>query len=101
VLKLFCGYMSVLFRPFGSSAILGGYDRDGPQLYMIEPSGVAYVRLLMSVYSECTIIFMFVKRRVACLLDDNLSDYRCGYSVILELQLERVGKLQRRMLLSV
>jgi hypothetical protein len=30
-------------RPFGSAAILGGYDRDGPQLYMIEPSGVAYV----------------------------------------------------------
>eukprot|EP00249_Psilotum_nudum_P005537 c18979_g1_i1 orf=343-924(+) len=29
-------------RPFGSSAILGGYDRDGPQLYVIEPSGVAY-----------------------------------------------------------
>ncbi|CAM6034602.1 unnamed protein product [Sphagnum compactum] len=29
-------------RPFGSAAILGGYDRDGPQLYMIEPSGVAY-----------------------------------------------------------
>ena len=22
---------------------MGGYDRDGPQLYMIEPSGVAYV----------------------------------------------------------
>lgn len=38
-------FMFVLFRPFGSSAILGGYDRDGPQLYMIEPSGVAYVRL--------------------------------------------------------
>jgi hypothetical protein len=30
-------------RPFGSATILGGYDRDGPQLYMIEPSGVAYV----------------------------------------------------------
>ncbi|PTQ27374.1 hypothetical protein MARPO_0202s0007, partial [Marchantia polymorpha] len=29
-------------RPYGSAAILGGYDRDGPQLYMIEPSGVAY-----------------------------------------------------------
>lgn len=29
-------------RPFGSSAILGGFDREGPQLYMIEPSGVAY-----------------------------------------------------------
>ncbi|CAK9172937.1 unnamed protein product [Ilex paraguariensis] len=25
-------------RPFGCGVILGGYDRDGPQLYMIEPS---------------------------------------------------------------
>ena len=48
----------LFFRPFGSSAILGGYDRDGPQLYMIEPSGVAYVRLLMALYFECIIIFM-------------------------------------------
>jgi 20S proteasome alpha/beta subunit len=50
VLHEFCssvlyGFIIVLFRPFGSSAILGGYDRDGPQLYMIEPSGVAYVSL--------------------------------------------------------
>lgn len=29
-------------RPFGTSALLGGYDRDGPQLYSIEPSGVAF-----------------------------------------------------------
>ncbi|EFJ26434.1 hypothetical protein SELMODRAFT_270930 [Selaginella moellendorffii] len=29
-------------RPFGTGVILGGYDRDGPQLYMIEPSGVSY-----------------------------------------------------------
>ncbi|WVZ68464.1 hypothetical protein U9M48_017399 [Paspalum notatum var. saurae] len=29
-------------RPFGCGVILGGYDRDGPQLYMIEPSGVSY-----------------------------------------------------------
>lgn len=29
-------------RPFGSGVILGGYDRDGPQLYMVEPSGVSY-----------------------------------------------------------
>nr|GEY39345.1 proteasome subunit alpha type-3-like [Tanacetum cinerariifolium] len=28
--------------PFGSGVILGGYDRDGPQLYMVEPSGVSY-----------------------------------------------------------
>ncbi|KAL0404707.1 UNVERIFIED_CONTAM: Proteasome subunit alpha type-3 [Sesamum radiatum] len=27
---------------FGCGVILGGYDRDGPQLYMIEPSGVSY-----------------------------------------------------------
>ncbi|KAJ0959745.1 hypothetical protein J5N97_000580, partial [Dioscorea zingiberensis] len=29
-------------RPFGCGIILGGYDRDGPQLYMVEPSGVSY-----------------------------------------------------------
>ncbi|KAL6555291.1 Phosphoprotein associated with glycosphingolipid-enriched microdomains 1 [Orobanche gracilis] len=29
-------------RPFGSGVILSGYDRDGPQLYMVEPSGVSY-----------------------------------------------------------
>ena len=35
--------VSVVPRPFGCGVILGGYDRDGPQLYMIEPSGVSYV----------------------------------------------------------
>ncbi|KAF3577896.1 hypothetical protein DY000_02034476 [Brassica cretica] len=29
-------------RPFGCGVILGGYDKDGPQLYMIEPSGISY-----------------------------------------------------------
>ncbi|XP_042491069.1 proteasome subunit alpha type-3 [Macadamia integrifolia] len=29
-------------RPFGCGVILGGYDRDGPQLYTIETSGVSY-----------------------------------------------------------
>ncbi|KAK4346123.1 hypothetical protein RND71_036299 [Anisodus tanguticus] len=29
-------------RPFGCGVILGGYDRDGPQLYLVEPSGVSY-----------------------------------------------------------
>ncbi|KAG6413147.1 hypothetical protein SASPL_125849 [Salvia splendens] len=29
-------------RPFGCGVIVGGYDRDGPQLYMIEPSGISY-----------------------------------------------------------
>ncbi|CAN1253229.1 Proteasome subunit alpha type-3 [Linum perenne] len=29
-------------RPFGCGVILGGYDRDGPQLYMIEPSGISH-----------------------------------------------------------
>jgi len=29
-------------RPFGCSVILGGWDTDGPSLYMIEPSGVSY-----------------------------------------------------------
>lgn len=29
-------------RPFGASAMLGGYDMDGPHLYMVEPSGVGH-----------------------------------------------------------
>lgn len=33
-------------RPFGCGVILGGYDREGPQLYMIEPSGISYVSWL-------------------------------------------------------
>eukprot|EP00898_Chlorokybus_atmophyticus_P004714 jgi/Chlat1/5243/Chrsp33S05087 len=37
---LFTLYWSV--RPFGSSAIVGCYDKEGPQLYMIEPSGVVF-----------------------------------------------------------
>lgn len=31
-------------RPYGCSVILGSYDEhDGPQMFMIDPSGVAYV----------------------------------------------------------
>ncbi|KAN0126651.1 20S proteasome subunit [Russula decolorans] len=33
-------YSSV--RPFGCSTILGGVDKDGPSIYVIEPSGVFY-----------------------------------------------------------
>eukprot|EP00271_Cylindrocystis_brebissonii_P014592 TRINITY_DN35990_c0_g1_i1.p1 TRINITY_DN35990_c0_g1~~TRINITY_DN35990_c0_g1_i1.p1 ORF type:complete len:252 (+),score=47.98 TRINITY_DN35990_c0_g1_i1:143-898(+) len=29
-------------RPCGASVIIGGYDQEGPQLYMVEPSGVSY-----------------------------------------------------------
>ena len=36
-------YSSV--RPFGCSTILGGVDKDGPSIYVIEPSGVFYVRM--------------------------------------------------------
>ncbi|KAL9229347.1 hypothetical protein vseg_004824 [Gypsophila vaccaria] len=38
-------HLSTLYwwlRPLGSAVILGGYDRDGPQLYMVEPSGISY-----------------------------------------------------------
>ena len=30
-------------RPFGVSCILGGYDKKGFQLTMIDPSGVSFV----------------------------------------------------------
>lgn len=36
-------YSSV--RPFGCSTILGGVDKHGPSIYVIEPSGVFYVRI--------------------------------------------------------
>jgi 20S proteasome subunit alpha 7 len=36
-------YSSV--RPFGCSTILGGVDKNGPSIYVIEPSGVFYVRM--------------------------------------------------------
>ena len=29
-------------RPFGCSVILGSYDRDGPRLYSVEPSGTSW-----------------------------------------------------------
>ncbi|XVF04911.1 hypothetical protein REPUB_Repub05bG0125600 [Reevesia pubescens] len=38
-------HLCTLYRwlqPFGCGIILGGYDRDGPQLYMVEPSGISY-----------------------------------------------------------
>lgn len=38
-------YSSV--RPFGVSAILGAVDKDGPALFVVEPSGVYYVRLFL------------------------------------------------------
>ena len=34
-------YSSV--RPFGVSTIIGGIDKTGPRLFIVEPSGVAYV----------------------------------------------------------
>ena len=34
------------YRPFGATSIVGGVDEDGPQLYMIEPSGLYWVFIL-------------------------------------------------------
>ena len=34
-------YFSV--RPFGCSAMLGSYEKDGPHLYAVDPSGISYV----------------------------------------------------------
>lgn len=39
-LQAYTLYSSV--RPFGVSAIFGAVDRSGPQLYMIEPSGLSF-----------------------------------------------------------
>lgn len=31
-------------RPFGTSALIGSYDQEGPQLHDVDPSGLSYVR---------------------------------------------------------
>ena len=38
-------YSSV--RPFGCSTIIGGVDKTGPALFVIEPSGVSYVSFVV------------------------------------------------------
>ena len=35
----------VACRPCGASTLLASYDKEGPQLYVIEPAGVALVSL--------------------------------------------------------
>lgn len=32
-------------RPFGISTIVGAVDKDGPALYVVEPSGSSFVRM--------------------------------------------------------
>jgi len=39
-------YSSV--RPFGISAIIATMDLNGPAMYMVEPSGVYYVKLILN-----------------------------------------------------
>ncbi len=45
-------YSSV--RPFGLSCILGAVDKNGPQLYVIEPSGISLV------YSETPLLYHYM-----------------------------------------
>lgn len=40
--QLYTLYSSI--RPFGSNVIIGSVDSKGPAIYMIETSGVCYVR---------------------------------------------------------
>jgi 20S proteasome subunit alpha 7 len=40
------------YRPFGATSIVGGVDEDGPQLYMIEPSGLYWVRCIFDLRAD-------------------------------------------------
>lgn len=42
-------------RPFGVSVMLCSMDKNGPNLYMIEPSGLYYVGFLMTLAEPLTI----------------------------------------------
>lgn len=51
-LHMYTMYSSL--RPFGCSVLLASYADDGPQLYMIDPSGSAWVRLRTCTFvSKC------------------------------------------------
>ena len=40
--------LSGAVRPFGCSAIIAGFDKSGPQLYMVDPSGVSFVSIFVN-----------------------------------------------------
>ena len=78
-------------RPFGCGVILGGYDKDGPQLYMIEPSGISYVSLSTEID-----IYLSLKFSVVASFFNLTSTMPCRD--ILVLQLAKANKLLKRKL---
>ena len=40
-------------RPFGVSTLLATYGKEGPQLYLVEPSGTMHVSGGLSCYVKC------------------------------------------------
>ena len=58
--QMYTLYASV--RPFGCSLLLAVYDKKGPKLFMIEPSGVAYVCFILCWGSK----LIFCKGYFAC-----------------------------------
>jgi hypothetical protein len=58
-------YSSV--RPFGVTAIAGLVDKDGPHLYMFEPSGVFWVNwcyFALFVFNNCLFLYIRATRLV-------------------------------------
>lgn len=54
-------------RPYGASMLMGSYDDDTPQLYMVEPSGVFYVRT--TYIKSHSFIFIFLLGNIVCSAD--------------------------------
>lgn len=55
-------------RPYGCSVILSTYDEvDGPQMYMIDPSGVSYVSVHY-IYQFVNLYFVFLQRVIMVVL---------------------------------
>lgn len=65
-------YSSV--RPFGSSTIIATMDKTGPKLYMVEPSGLYWVRRTIICVME---IRQKRKNKMQFFVDDN-SDTHIG-----------------------
>lgn len=41
-------------RPFGCSVMIGAHDEDGPQLYLLDPSGLCYVSVSCNCSGICS-----------------------------------------------
>lgn len=65
-------------RPFGVSCLLGSYDKaEGPELFVIDPSGVSFVSANYNTFIDricysCSVVYQFITRLAEVVKDKSL-----------------------------